>query len=140
MFLVHTDITNQLREKRLQEMIDSDTAILDACIDTAVATLRDALYSRYNTTLIFSAVGTARLPQVVWWATTLAVYYLYQRMPDKLIPDRVIKNYDDTIALLTDIEDGKKSTMLPLRTDLPDGEGGNPVHKARFSITKPRSV
>ena len=137
MFLTHDDLKAQLRDKRLDEMIDSQTGLIDTAIDTAMAVTRDALYARYDVDAIFATVGTARPAQLVWWATSLAVYFLYQRIPDKLIPERIIKNYDDTMLTLTDIEKADKSTTLKLRENLTASEGGITPHKFRFG-SEPR--
>ena len=73
----------------------------------------DALFSRYDVTAIFEKTGTDRPKQVLRWAISLVLYFIYERVPDRVVPARVIKNYDDTLSYLLEIEDAKKSIDLP---------------------------
>jgi phage gp36-like protein len=116
-------------------MIEADTSILDDAAETAEAAVRDALSSRYDVAAIFAETGSDRPKQVVRYITAIALYYLHQRLPDRMTPERIVKDYDDTIANLTAIEDGKKATTLPLLT-APEGEHGNT--KFRWGSQLPR--
>jgi hypothetical protein len=66
-------------------------------------------------------------------------YFVYQRVPDRQIPDRILQNYKETKETLIAIDRGRQSTALPLRTDLPDAEGGSPAHRFRWGSQTPRS-
>jgi hypothetical protein len=52
----------------------------------------------------------------VRWVVTLALYFLHQRLPDRLTPERVSKDYEMTIETLKELENGTKQTMLPRKT------------------------
>lgn len=121
-----------IRDARLQQLIDQDEGIVETAIEDAIIVCKDALYSRYNIDVIFANDAGATYKQARRWVIYLALYYIHERLPDKQVPDRVVKNYDDTLATLEAIEDAKKSTQLPLREDLSDTEGGNPPHKFRW--------
>ena len=131
-FVTIDDLKPYIRDARLQQLIDADETIVEEAIEDAVAVCRDALYSRYDTATIFGDDAGATYKQARRWVIYLTLYYLHERLSDKQVPDRVIKNYDDTLATLEAIEDGKKSTTLPLREDLGEAEGGNPPHKFRW--------
>lgn len=135
-YITSDDYSPYIRDSRLTQLIDATPGLLDEVEGTAIAVVADALYSRYDTDTIFAATGTDRHPQVVRWVLVIALYYLHERLPDRLIPERVVKNYDDVMRYLTDIEDGKKSTNLPL-LDPPDGYAQ--VSKFRWGSRQARS-
>jgi len=135
-YITQDDYSPYIRDTRLTQLIDSTPGLLDEVEGTAIAVVTDALYSRYDTDTIFAQTGGDRHPQVVRWVLVIALYYLHERLPDRLIPERVVKNYDDVIAYLTDIEDGKKSTNLPL---LDPPEGYSNTSKFRWGSSLKRS-
>lgn len=116
MFITQTDFAPFIKESRLTQLLDQEPNALESAIAMSIQIVSDALYSRYDLKAIFAKQAGDRDMQLVRWVITLALYFLYERLPDKIVPERVVKNYDDTISLLTDIEDGKKSTALPLLT------------------------
>jgi hypothetical protein len=136
MFVNKTDYAAFIKDTRLNQMLDAEPYALDEARAIAQSTVNDALYSRYDTAAIFAKVGTARDMQVVRWIVTLSLYYLYERLPDKLVPERIIKNYDDTLSILTEIEDGKKSVALPV---LLQSDAITPISKFRFGSNPKRT-
>jgi hypothetical protein len=116
-FITESDYTARIQDTRLQQIIQADESLLDDAESAAISIIRDALHTRYDVDAIFATVGDARPKQVVRWVLTLALYFLYERVPDQVVPKRVIKNYDDTLAYLLEIEDAKKSVDLPRAVD-----------------------
>ncbi len=138
MYVEQIDFSPFIKETRLVQMLDGDTQALPLAVEIAIGVVNDALYSRYDTVTIFAKTGSDRDKQVVRWVIVLSLYYLYERLPDKLVPERIVKNYDDTIALLTDIEDAKKSTNLPLLENTNNGSV-TPFTKFRWGSIAPRT-
>jgi len=116
-WITSADYLAKVTNDRLQQIIEADTDRLDEAETTAVAIVKDALYATYDTEEIFATSGDDRPAQVVRWCVNLALYFIYERVPDKLVPERVLQNYQDTLDTLRDIEDGKKSVDLPRLTD-----------------------
>ena len=114
-FLVTEDLHTNIRAERLQQVIDEDPSVLTEAEAAAIAIVKDSLGSRYDIDAIFSSVGDARPAQVVRWLKHIVLYDIAGRLPDKSVGARVIKNYEDTLSTLTDIEDGKKATLLPTK-------------------------
>lgn len=112
-FIEQTDYLPYITEKRLTQATSGNLSILSTIENTAIQVVKDALYPKYDIAQIFATVGNARPTQVLRWCITLAIYYLYERIPDALVPERVQATYDETINMLSDIADGKKSTELP---------------------------
>lgn len=135
-YITSTDYSPYIRDGRLTQLIDNNPGLLDEVEATAIAIVKDALYSRYDVEVIFAQTDDDRHPQVVRWVLVLCLYFLHERLPDRLIPERVVKNYDDVMQTLTDIEDGKKSTDLPL-LDPPEGYGQ--ISKFRWGSRAGRS-
>jgi phage gp36-like protein len=135
-YITEEDYKTHIRDKRLEQLIDDDPTLLDEAEGTALAVVSDALYSRYDVDAIFALEGEERHKQVVRWVLVLALYYLHERLPDRLIPERIVKNHDDTLKVLTDIEDGKKSTLLPL---LAAPEGYGQTSKFRWGSKRAKS-
>lgn len=108
------DYPAYIRSEKLNQILspDNPTAREEAEL-TAIQIVRDALHTRYDTDAIFAKVDAARDKQVVRWVICITLYFLYERIPDLMVPDRVVKNYDDVMATLLSIEDGKASVQLP---------------------------
>jgi hypothetical protein len=112
-YLEKTDFEAAIRANRLDQLIDENDSILESAVETAESEVVDALCSTYNVAEIFSQVGESRYKSVMQWMRHLAIYYMYERAPDELVPARVIKNYDDTKKTLESIARGKMSVNLP---------------------------
>jgi len=122
-WITETDLLVQIKSERLNQVIDEDLSILDDAEASAIAIVKDALYARFDTTTIFATTDTARPAQVIRWVRAIMLYEIAGRLPEKMVSARLVKNYDDTLATLTDIEDGKKNTNLPV-AEKTDTEGG----------------
>jgi hypothetical protein len=112
-YIDQSDYLPYIRDKILNQVIESTPAILDDAELTAISVVKDALHSNYNVADIFARTGTDRHPQVVRWCITLVLYFIYERIPDNQTPERIKTNYEITLQTLADIEDAKKSVDLP---------------------------
>lgn len=133
-YLVENDFKKSLRDVRLSQIVDGNSTLLDDASDAAEAIVRDYLNSRYNVEEIFNKTGNDRHKQVVRWTLLIALYIIYDRIEDDLVPERVIKNYDETIATLKEICDAKMEAVLPRRVD----EKNATVTKFRWGSNKRR--
>ena len=113
MFITKADMLYRIQDKHLEMITEGNDDLITDAVATAEATIRDSLYDKYDADEVFSKTGEDRDMNVVRWMINLTIYYLYERIPDKLVPERVVKNYDDTLGLLLDIQDGKKGVNLP---------------------------
>lgn len=121
-WILETDLLVQIKSERLNQVIDEDDTILDDAEASAIAIVKDALYARFDTEGIFETTGDERPAQVIRWIRAIMLYDIAGRLPEKMVSARVIKNYDDVMGILTDIEDGKKNTNLPVAERI-DTEG-----------------
>lgn len=116
-YIERTDYDARIRGKRLDQLTNNTPAILDNAEETAIQVVSDALHVLYDTDAIFAKRTTARDKQVVRWVCTLTMYFIYERLPDTLIPEYIVNNYDETMQYLKELEKGLRSTQLPKRED-----------------------
>jgi phage gp36-like protein len=105
------DYKTYIRAQKLSMIIDDDETILEEAELTAASVIKDYLYPYYDWTAIYDAINDHRT--VKRWLMVLVIYYIMERIPDKITPERVINNYDDVVKLLEKISDGKASVDLP---------------------------
>lgn len=134
-FIERDDYLPKIKDKRLTQLTSNSTTILDVAESTAIQVVKDALHSRYDVDTIFSKTTTQRDQQVVRWICNLVLYYICERLPDKLIPEHIVTNYDDTIEMLKNLEDGKRSSQLPRITN----NDNEPVTKFRWGGNEKRT-
>lgn len=119
-YILPDDYKPYITDGRKNQIIGNDTTILDTVEETAIQEVKDALFPKYDVDSIFAKTGTARDKQVVRWCVVLAVYFIYERVPDIQIPEKIRLAYEEVRLTLEAIEDGKKSVMLPVATDEED--------------------
>lgn len=134
-YIDRADYLPKIRDNRLTQAINNNNTILDTAESTAIQVVRDSLHSRYDVDAIFTKTGTARDKQVVRWVCNIVLYFIHERLPDKLIPAHIIDNYTDTTEMLKMLEDGKRSSELPRITK----SDNTPVTKFRWGSNKKRT-
>lgn len=147
-FIEKTDYKTQLRDQRLDQIIDQDNTILDEAEETAIQIVKDHLYQLYDTDTIFAATGSARKRNVLRWCICLSIYFLYERIPDSMVPERVIKNYDDTLEMLKRVAKGQPALDLPEKVNedsepLTRFRGGSEIRRSHgndYTNTDPNLV
>lgn len=138
-FLSIDDYKVHLKSEHRDQILEDETytpeEILDEAESQAIAVIKDALKGTYDLDAIFDAVDDDRPKNVLRWATTIVVYFLYERIPDDFVPDRVVKNYNDTMDLLDKIAEGERKVDLPILVD----EDGNIKTRHRWGSEEKRS-
>jgi hypothetical protein len=116
-FITDDDYLLYKRQAIINQLTDTTSTLLDTAESTAIAVIKDALHSRFDTNAIFATTGANRPAQVVRWGVILVLYYVYQRVADAVVPQRVLDDYDEVLGILKAISDGKMSVDLPRLTD-----------------------
>lgn len=137
--LEQSDLESVIRLNRLDQITDETDTLVENAIAEAESIVTDYLYQHYNTELIFSKTGSDRSKTVLNWLKHIAMYQLYERIPDELVPERIIKNYNDTIQYLKEISGGDHSLNLPRRTTEGLTEAGQKKTKFKWGSQKQRS-
>lgn len=122
-FLTIDDFRSKLDADIRNQITGSDDELLDSAELQAMAIIQDAFSSTYDLDIEFAKTAGDRHMNLIRWMLNLTVYFIYERVPDSQVPERVVKNYDDTIAEIKAIEAGKRNTTLTkIVSDIVDGK------------------
>lgn len=135
-FITYNDYETRLSPRILDLLTAGDNALLDKAETEAVGIINDRLSTIYNTPAELAKTDPDRNPSLVRWAISIAIYVLYARIPDEQVPERVIKDYDDTIRELEMLQQGKLNCTL---SRLTDSEGTVISSRFRMGNNTPRS-
>lgn len=146
-FISKDDYKYQIRTARLDQILESvdedEDVMLDSAETEAVGMLRKHLDNRYNMPVELAKAGADRHKVLLRWAKVLVIYYIYERIPDDMVPERVVKNYDDVMKALEKIEDGDGDIpgLAPITITDPNSDTGEstPYTKRRWGSQPKRS-
>jgi hypothetical protein len=134
-FIEYDDFLVSIKERILDLLIDdSDTALASASAD-AQSYITDRLADRYDIAAEFAKTGTDRNNTLLSWMRALILYAIYARVPDNQVPERVIKDYDDTRTELEKIQQSKLGCSLKRLADCE----GETISRFRMGSNNPRS-
>lgn len=85
---------------------------LDGIEDMAEGMVCDRLKEKFNMAAELSKTGNRRNMTLVRWITSIAAYFLYSKIPDIEIPDRIIKDYDDAMTEINAVAQGRAGASL----------------------------
>lgn len=138
-FITQADYYHKIKERHLLQIIEDDTDILTDAEATAMAVLESKLFQRYDVDEVFAQENDNRSRVVLRWLTCLVLYYIYERIDDDMIPERVVKNYDDCMTELDEIQKGNMAVKLPPLEVDEDGDGViDSISRLRIGSDTPR--
>ncbi len=123
-FLTETDFNSRLDSNIRNQITEGNQEVLDGAEQSAMAVIQDALSANYDLDYEFAKTGTDRHKNLIKWMLNLCIYFIYEKVPDTQVPERVVKNYNDTTKELQQLEAGKKNTTLQ---KLVNEDGSNPT-------------
>ena len=135
-FLTRDDYPAKIALDILDQITGSDDTIIDDAEADAASCISDRIEHKYKVSDALAVTGDGRSRTLVRWMLNIAVYYLYGRVPDLDIPERVVKDYDDTIADLDRIAAGK--LPAPFERVVDTTTGAVPT-RIRMGSNPPRS-
>jgi Protein of unknown function (DUF1320) len=116
MYVQKTDYKGRISIDLLDLLLAEDEAnILTDASKTAEDTIASQVNTVYSVNGELAKTGAARNFFILNMAVSIALYYIYQRADDNDVPEKVIKNYDDTMDALAAISKGKQTLDLPAR-------------------------
>ena len=114
-FLTKPDFDSKLSTNILEQITGGDDALLDMAEKTATGIITDLLSGMYDLTAEFAKTEGERHDNLMNWMLNLSTYLLYDRIPDDEVPERVVKDHDDTMESLHLIARGKlPTTLIPI--------------------------
>jgi len=131
-FINQSDYKSQIRDQRLNQMIDNDPSVLTLVESEAIATVRNKLYQWYDVANIFNKTGNDRDALVLLWCKRVALYILHGRLPNAMIPPHIADDYKETMDWLAEISKGNVAVDLPAKVEDSDGDGTTDRPKAVF--------
>lgn len=133
-FLNIADYLVFVTEGVLHKIIRNDNSRLSDSERMAYGYIYEKLSGMYNLDIEIQKKGDSRNPALVRWMSVLAIYYIYQSIPDDEIPERVRINYEDVVEEIQRVASGKdSSTLSPVRT-----ESGQPRTRSKFYYSRRR--
>jgi hypothetical protein len=124
MYVTKADYRGRISTGLLDMIISEDpTGIIANASKDAEDTILSLAGVLYDVVPEFAKTATARNFYVLKLAINISLYNIYQIADDETIPEKVIKNYDDTINDLTKISIGKMTLNLPPNST--DNSGGS---------------
>lgn len=143
-FITKVDYKVHIRTYRLDQILEAqdedEDLILDAAENEAISVISDALAPKYDVNLIFNQSGDNRHKTILRWAKVLVIYYIYERIPDEMVPERVVKNYEHVLERLKYIEQGKANLSgAPLITNTGEDGQTKPKTRRRWGSIKARA-
>lgn len=146
-YLTQADVQSSIRDGRLEQILDSYSEdvsgedIFKQAAKEAAGLIADYLI-HYQILEEFEKTGDDRSSSIIFHMKNITIYILYDRIPDDDVPEKVIKNYNDSMDVLREISKGKVTINLPKKlTDTDgDGEGDTPATKFRWGGEAPRRL
>ena len=143
-YISKDDYKYQMRVTRLDQILEADdedeALILDNAETEALGMISKHLV-KYNMASEYNKTGAARNKVVLRWAKVLVIYYIYERIPDEMVPERVVKNYDTVMEMLGKVEDGKAQVpgLDPITVTDPDTGESKPATSRRWGSVRKRT-
>lgn len=134
-FITRTDYDTTMTSRILTQIIGEDDTIINETEETARSIITDRLGGKYDLPAEFAKTDTSRNRSLVRWMMAISVYLFYHRVPDEQVPERVIKDYDDTMKELGLIQQGKLGCALSRLED----EDGEVISRIRMGFSEQRS-
>ena len=121
-FITYNDYQASKSSRILDLLTEDNDALLDSAELTAIGIVYDRLSDKYNLNAEFAKTASARNTSLMRWVIAISIYLIYARVPDDNVPERVIKDYDDTLKELEQLQQGKLGCTLQRITDTETGE------------------
>ena len=116
-FLTEQDFSAGVNTQILNQIICGETFRLEDAENIALSHIRSKLGERYNLVRELSLSGEARNRNLIRWTLAIAIYHLYNTVPDLESPERVRQNYSDALKEIAAISSGKEGTDLVKLTE-----------------------
>lgn len=124
-----------ITETSLRKLIRDNDCKITGSQGMAFGYIHEKLGKRYKVQDELRRQGDSRNPAMVRWMAVMAVYYLYQSIPDDNIPERVRTNYEDVVREIDRVAAGKDNSTLEPVLDA----GGRPKTSFRWTSSPRRS-
>jgi phage gp36-like protein len=127
--IVKEDYKSQIRDRNLALMIDGDEAVLTQVHAESCAIVKHFLSKRYQIEKELLKTGNERNTLLLLLMKRIALYILYGRLPEKVVPEHVENDYKTTLLMLKELQEGESQIDLERVESTP---GQSSVFKSKF--------
>lgn len=106
-FLVHDDFKPAIKLSLLDQLVESDTAVITEIVAASVEEMKSYLKTRFNVSSIFAATGDARNKLVLMYCRDIALYHIYSRYTLNVMPAIKDQRYKEAIKWMENVRDEK---------------------------------
>ena len=114
MYINKNNILHLIPEHLINVIAENNDSYIDNCIAVSIDTLRIYLGKYDIEPELAKTDDSTKNKLIMNWACFITLYHLMQRIADNDVPQKVIKNFDDTIKSLEDVSKGKLNINLPV--------------------------
>lgn len=135
-FIDKNDYDVSINSNVLDQITQFDDQKLDRAEATAISKVKGYLATRYDTTVIFAATGSARHPMVLDCCVKICLFEIHMLINPRKVPEYRKESYERAIGWLELVMEGKVEPPDLPRLTSPDGDyikfGSNPIKDTRF--------
>ena len=111
-FLDKSDVERGLDTYIIDELTDSNDLIVADAISDAEDRVREKISPRFDLDLEFAKVGAARNRSLLKHSIALTIYYLYERLNTRVLPEAKVTAWDLAESWLEDVYKGTITVTL----------------------------
>lgn len=135
-FLTTEDFKAVCDDNTLAVIHQSDTANLARAEQYAVEEISSYLRSRYDAQQAFATTGDTRNAQLVMITCDVTLYHLVAWLPKRIGFEIRETRYNNAIAWLKDVQNGKATPSLPVLTNNTGEDIGTPLRFGGWDKSK----
>lgn len=105
-FILQTDFDEAIKDNILDDIVESDTTLIDKAIAESINYMKGYLNNRYDVVAIFAATGTNRDETILTHGINIALYRLHRLINPRKIPAFRKEAYDDAKEWFKDVNEG----------------------------------
>jgi len=113
-FIEKTDFDQAIRDNILDDITESDDALITKACRASVDLMKGYLNARYDTAVIFSQTGDNRNPVVLMYGIDIALYDLHRLINPRKIPAFRTERYKAAKEWLMDVSESIINPDLPV--------------------------
>lgn len=111
-FFTKTDVERALDTYVIDELTDTNNTYVTDAISDAEQRVREKIGPRYNLDVEFAKTGANRHRSLLKHAIAISIYYLYERLNTRVLPEAKVTAWENAEIWLSDVYKGRVSVDL----------------------------
>lgn len=134
-YLAKSDFLTIIREADLNEILDDTDATLDQVEEESISMIKNYIGQRYDIDTELAKSGSARNQFFLSQLKKAALYNLYRRTGNNIVPEVINQDYADVMDWLEKVAKAK----INLDLDILNDSDGDPISIFRYGSQDARS-